>query len=149
MEHQNVRLNTKEPEPAGASEHHKSLISEFSPNLDGICCMAMRHYIPMSSTSPGWSIAEIRTQLNSLGSTEQNCDPCYILIAIVSGAIYGLCSNVCLDNGEALSVDSEVAFTPDILSHGGAMKIKEWASNVGFALKKNSTHGVSCFSRCF
>ena len=137
MASQNVGLDTEEPQPAGVSEHHKSLISEFAPNLDGICSVAMRHFIPMSSSSPGWSIAEIRTQLNTLGSTEQNCYQCYILFAIVSGAIYGLCSNVCLDNGEALSEDSEVAFTPDILFHDGAKKIKEWASNVGSALKRN------------
>lgn len=57
---QNVKIDVEVDEDVGAPEHHKTLISDFSPELDRICGMAMRHYIPMSPSTPGWNVSEIK-----------------------------------------------------------------------------------------
>lgn len=141
---QNVKIDVEANEDVAAPEHHKTLISEFSPDLVCICGTAMRHYIPMSPSTPGWKVSEIRDQMRTLGSEEDSArkrspcrDSCYILYAIVCGAIYGLCSNVCLDNGDILGEDSEVAFAPNLLFQNGGRKVKEWATVVGHAMKRN------------
>ncbi|KAL8755967.1 MAG: hypothetical protein Q9199_003249 [Rusavskia elegans] len=141
---QNVKIDVEGDEDVGAPEHHKTLISDFSPGLDRICGMAMRHYIPMSPSTPGWNVSEIRDQMRTLGSEEESArtrspcrDSCYILYAIVCGAIYGLCSNACFDNGDILCEDSEVAFAPNILFQNGGRKVKERARIVGHCIKRN------------
>ncbi|KAL8639382.1 MAG: hypothetical protein Q9226_008875, partial [Calogaya cf. arnoldii] len=143
MYKQNIKIEIEMKEDVSLPEHHKILISEFSPGLDRICATVMHHYIPMSPSAPGWNISEIRDQMKSLGTEEEfhtrsACsNSCYILYAIVCGAIYGLCSNACFDDGDVLSEYSEVAFAPDILSGNGGRKLKEWATIVGQGMKRH------------
>ncbi|KAL8801633.1 MAG: hypothetical protein Q9182_004318 [Xanthomendoza sp. 2 TL-2023] len=143
MEHQNIKIDIEVMEDVGLPEHHKTLISDFSPELGRVCGTIMRHYVPMSPTSPGWNISEVRDQMRKLGTDEEYhtgpaCSSnCYILCAIVCGAVYGLCSNTCFDNGEVLSEDSEVAFVPDLLANNGGRKLKEWAAIVGHCIRRH------------
>lgn len=137
-----VQIEIAEPELMGVSEHHKSLISDFSPELERICGPAMRLYIPMSSHSPGWNPSELKEQMRTLRaedellSTTSPCrGNCYVLYAIVCGAIYGLCSNTCYDSGEILDEDSELAFIPDVLYEGGGERLRSWARTVGYSLR--------------
>ena len=145
---QNIRIEIQESESMGVPEHQKALISDFSPELDRICATAMHHFIPMSPSSPGWDLVELREQMKALTGEEERffhneslCrGNCYVLYAIVCGAIYGICSNACFDNGDILGEDSEVAFSPDVLFHNGGRRVKEWARTVGHAI---SGHHVS------
>ena len=59
---------------------------------------------------------------------------CYILYAIICGALYGLCSKAFYDNGRVLGDDSEVAFIPDVLYEGSCNRLKHWARIVGRSL---------------
>ena len=139
---QNIRIDIQEPESVGVLEHQKSLISEFSPELARVCATAMRHFIPMSPSSPGWDPVELREQMTTLRGEEELLsrsrslcrDNCYVLYAIVCGAIYGLCSNACYDNGDTLGEDSEVAFFPDLLFQDGGRRVRKWAHTVGQAM---------------
>ena len=95
----------------------------------------------MDSKSPGWSLAELKEQMRILkkpGELENLKSPCrkncYILYAIICGALYGLCSNACYDDGSVLGDDSEVAFIPDVLYEGGGRRLKHWAQIVGCSL---------------
>lgn len=141
---QDIHLEIAESELDGISEHHKSLISEFSPELGRICGPAMRQFVPMSSHSPGWNLSELREQMRVLRTEQELYLPrspcrgnCYVLYAIVCGALYGLCSNACYDNGNVLSEDSEVAFIPDILYESGGKRLREWARIVGHSLRSH------------
>ena len=145
---QNIRVDIQESESVGVPEHQKALISDFSPELARICATAMHHFIPMSPSSPGWDLIELREQMNTLGDEEGRFSHnkslcrgnCYVLYAIVCGAIYGLCSNACFDKGDTLGEDSEVAFVPDLLFQNSGRKVREWARTVGHAI---SGHHVS------
>ncbi len=141
MFHQNIQIEIADSELLGVSEHHKSLISDFSPVLERICGPAMRQFIPMSPHSPGWNLSELREQMRTLRAekelldTRSPCkDNCYVLYAIVCGAIYGLCSKTCVDSGDALNEDSEIAFIPDVLYEGGGERLRSWARTVGHSL---------------
>lgn len=127
---QSCKIEIEESEPAGIPDHHKSLISEFSPDLHRVCGTAMRRYMPNTPHSAGWDLSEIRHDLNKVADQEHQAftrsstrDSCYILYAIVCGAIYGLCNNVCFDGNQVLVEDSEIIFSPDILSYDGKKKI--------------------------
>lgn len=121
---QNIHIDIAGSELDDVSEHHKNLTLNFSPHIHRICGPSLRHFVPMDSKSPGWSLAELKEQMRILKTPEELENPkspcrnnCYILYAIICGALYGLCSNACYDNGSVLSDDSEVAFIPDV-SHG-------------------------------
>lgn len=66
MYQRNVQIEITDPELMGVSEHYKSLISEFSPELERVCGPAMRLYIPPSSHSPGWNLSELNEQMRTL-----------------------------------------------------------------------------------
>ncbi|KAI4250505.1 MAG: hypothetical protein L6R40_000104 [Gallowayella cf. fulva] len=144
MVQQSIKIEIQEDGDMGVPEHQKSLMSDFSPEFDRICRTVMRHYISMSPSSPGWDPYEIKEQMRTLredegcaGAKSPCKDSCYILYAIVCGAVYGLCSNACLDNGNVLSEDSEVAFAPDLLFQDGGRKLKEWAHIIGHCMTRN------------
>ena len=148
MYRQNIQIEIAEPELVGVSEHHKSLISDFSPELERICGPAMRQFVPMSTRAPDWSPSELREQMRTLRVEDDlhrisvispSRGNCYVLYAIVCGAIYGLCSNACYDGGNVLNEDSEVAFTPNILYEDGGEKLRGWAHTVGYSLRGHHT----------
>ena len=138
---QNIHIDIAESELDGISEHHKNLTLDFSPQIHRICGPSLRHFVPMDSKSPGWSLAELKEQMRILKKPEELENPkspcrnnCYILYAIICGALYGLCSNACYDNGRVLGDDSEVAFIPDVLYEGSCTRLKHWAHIVGCSL---------------
>ncbi|MCJ1247703.1 hypothetical protein MMC30_004918 [Trapelia coarctata] len=140
---QNVKIEITDSELVGVSEHHKALLSEFSPHLLRICGPAMCQFVPMSSRTLGWSLSELKEQMRILRTEEERfrmTSPCrgncYVLFAIVLGAIYGLCSNACFDGGDTLSEDSEVAFIPDIIYDHQGQRLKSWARTVGNGLNR-------------
>lgn len=132
------------------ADHHKNLLSEFSPLLGSICGPSLRHFVPMSSRSPGWGLAELKEQMRILRTPSELTNPatpcranCYVLYAIVCGAIYGLCSNACYDNGKVLSEDSEIAFIPNALYDGAGVRLKRWANIVGISLMMHHQTALS------
>ena len=138
---QNIHIDIAESELDGVSEHHKNLTLDFSPHIHKICGPSLRHFVPMDPKSPGWSLAELKEQMRILKTPEELENPkspcrnnCYILYSIICGALYGLCSNACYDNGSVLGDDSEVAFIPDILYERGGKRLKHWAQIVGCSL---------------
>ena len=145
MHNQMIEIEVADSQLVGVSEYHKSLVSDFSPELERICGPAMRHFLPMSPHSPGWNLPELREQMHTLraeeellGSRSPCRDNCYVLYAIICGAIYGLCSNTCFDNGNVLTEDSEIAFIPDILYEDGGEILMRWARTVGHSLRGRS-----------
>ena len=138
---QSIHIDIAESELDGVSDHHKNLTMDFSPQIHRICGPSLKHFVPMDSKSPGWSLAELTEQMRILRTPEELENPkspcrnnCYILYAIICGALYGLCSNVCYDSGSLLGDDSEVAFMPDILYERGGKRLKDWAQTVGCSL---------------
>ena len=141
MHHQNIHIEIAASGLNELAEHHKTLLSEFSPHLGAICEPSLRHCVPMSSHSPGWGLTEIKEQLRIIRMPEELANPkspcranCYTLLAIICGAIYALCSKACFDNVNVLSEDSEVAFIPGVLYDGGGRQLQEWARIVGTSL---------------
>jgi hypothetical protein len=140
-----VKVDIAGHEAEAVLEFHKSLLSEFSPLLYRICGPAMHQFIPNSPLNPGWNQRKIMDRIRILRSGEELFekheleeqavirDNCYILLAIILGAIYGLCSQACIDDGKALSEDSEMAFIPDLVFQGGS-NLKRWAKSIGLAL---------------
>ena len=122
------------------SSHHSSLLTSFSANLACICGPAMRQFVPMSSRATGWDPVKLGEQFNRLSGTleeqtdldEDIRDNCYILISIILGTLYGVCSRFCKDEGRQMSEDSEIAFKPDIVF---SARLKYWATQIGLALK--------------
>ncbi|CAF9909591.1 MAG: hypothetical protein HETSPECPRED_009469 [Heterodermia speciosa] len=136
-----IHIDIAESELDGVSEHHKNLTLDFSPQIHRICGPSLRHFVPMDSKSPGWSLAELNEQMRILKTSEELENPrspsrnnCYILLSIICGALYGFCSNACYDNGDVLGDDSEVAFLPEILYERGGKRLKRWAHVVGSSL---------------
>ena len=142
MHYQNIHIKTAATGLVQVAEHHKSLLSEFSPYLGVICEPSLRLYVPMSSHSPGWGLAEIEEQLRIIRTPEELANPtspcranCYTLLAIICSTIYELCSKACCDNGNVLSEDSEVAVLPGVLyDGGGGRRLKDWARIAGTCL---------------
>ena len=139
---QSIQIEIEPSEVESVPEHHKLLISDFSPELERICGAAIRHFIPMLPHSPGWNISEIKEHMRVLRTEEERFLPrppcrgnCYVLYAIVAGAIYGLCSNAYFDNGDSLSEDSEVAFIPDIIYENAGQRLGRWARTLGHSLR--------------
>lgn len=137
----NIRIEVAESELETIASYHKDLMSEFSPHLVSLCGPSLRHYGPMSPHSQGWGLAELKEQRRILKTPDELENPgspcrgnCYVLYAIVCGAIYGLCSNACYENGNILGEDSEIAFIPDVLYDGAGARLKWWARTVGNSL---------------
>ena len=146
---QSISIEIESTIRGGIPEHQKSLMAEFSPQIEHICGTAVRHFLPLSPSSPGWNLSDIREQMNELRSEEDSCtgrspcqNNCYILCAIVCGALYGLCSNMCFDSGNTIGEHSEVAFHPDLLYQNGGRRLKEWAKIIGHAIRFDRHHQV-------
>ena len=141
MSQSNIHIEVAEPDTEAITSYHKDLLSEFSPYLVNLCGRSLRHYGPMSSNSQGWGLAELKEQMYLLKTPKELENPtapsrwnCYVIYAIVCGALYGLCSNACYENGELLDEDSEIVFTPDVLYDGAGTHLKWWARTVGHSL---------------
>lgn len=105
----------------------------------------MHQFVPESPQHPGWNSREILDRIGILRTNKELFekhelerqalvrDNCFVLLAIILGTIYGLCSQVCIDNGQVLNQDSEISFMPDAVFDGG-FKLKRWARAIGFAL---------------
>jgi hypothetical protein len=143
-----VQIEVAGRESDGVFEHHKSLLSEFSPHLHRICGPAMRHFVPMSSRSPEWDPSELVERLRILRTQDELFevndtvrDNCYVLVAIILGTIYGFCSKACFEDGRTVDENSEIAFSPDVIYSGGGERLKRWASYIGYTL---TTQGCDC-----
>lgn len=141
MSNQRIRVEVVGSDLDGISEHHKNLMSMFATPIERICGPALRQFVPMIPDSPGWDLTELQEQRRILKTQDELHNPqapcrrnCYVLHAIVCGALYGLCSNACYSDGTPLTEDSEIAFMPDLLYKGGGAKMIEWARTVGHAL---------------
>ena len=120
-------------------ENYRALLSEFSPHLLQLCEPAMTRFVPLDSRAKEWQADEITQQLNVLrldrGSRYQVPESCYIMLAIIHGSIYGLCSATCIQNKLKLSGDSEIAFSPDAVYGSGSKSLENRAKFIGDALR--------------
>ncbi|GME25728.1 hypothetical protein K432DRAFT_410152 [Neofusicoccum parvum] len=141
-----ICLTFKPGSPDPAPEQHKAILHYFSPHFYRLCGAVMREYGPASPDEPGWGLQDINEGLRMLASghcfSKRNChdvrvrDHCHVIIAIVMGTIYGLCSNFCLEHNRTLGPGGEVVFQADAVFDG---RLKNWARLVGSAC---STGGV-------
>jgi hypothetical protein len=141
VQNSNINIEVAGLESDEIFEHHKSIISEFSPHIYRICGPAMRHFVPLSSRTPGWDPKELMERLRNLRTQDElfeandsTRDNCYVLVAILLGTIYGFCSKVCFEDGRTFDENSEIAFRPDIIYSGGAERLKRWALYIGHTL---------------
>lgn len=119
-------------------DHHASLLRVFSPHLAKVCGPPMKNFVPDRVEGDSWSPDRIEEQLRILRTQEDDFQPdptlrdnCYILIAIVLGAIYGMVSKFCRENAREFDLDAEVAFTPDIVYQ---RRLKDWATLISLPL---------------
>lgn len=113
-------------------DHQAALLRIFSPHLAKVWGLAMRNFVPSRPMGPDWSPDQIAEQLRILRTAEDAFqansnlrDNCYILLAIVLGSLYGVISNTCRDRNQTYSLDSEVAFQPDIIYR---KRFKTWTT---------------------
>ena len=125
-------------------EHQKALLRDFSPYIEPICGLTVCQSVPASHDSPGWTLTEPREQMRKLKRQEERYHlrapcrrNCYVLYAIVHGALYGLCNQACYDGRSPLNQDSEIAFTPDVLYDNGGSKLVDCAMTVGHFLREH------------
>jgi hypothetical protein len=119
-------------------DHHASLLRVFSPHLAKVCGPPMKNFVPDRVEGDSWSPDRIEEQLRILRTQEDDLQPdpmlrdnCYILIAIILGAIYGIASKFCRENDREFDLDAEVAFTPDIVYR---KRLKDWATLISLPL---------------
>ncbi|OCK74092.1 hypothetical protein K432DRAFT_410152 [Lepidopterella palustris CBS 459.81] len=136
-----VKVLIQESEVYGVSELHKSLLSQFSPHLIRICGPVMQHFVPISPRNISWDPTNIMERMCILRSEDELFEKddevganCYVLIAILLGTIYGLCSRAIIDDGVLMSEDSELLFLPDAIYSGGVQRLKNWSRAVGTSL---------------
>ena len=120
-------------------ENHKALVSQFSPFLPQLCEPAMSRYVPSDSRAKGWQPDEIMERLRCLRTDEATLDQTtqnyYILISVLLGSIYGLCSCACIQGKSQLAEDSDMVFSADTIYENGARRLIHWAKSLGFALR--------------
>ena len=72
---QSIHIDIAESELDGVSDHHKNLTMDFSPQIHRICGPSLKHFVPMDSKSPGWSLAELKEQMRLLRTSEELENP--------------------------------------------------------------------------
>ncbi|KAL9622772.1 MAG: hypothetical protein Q9160_002891 [Pyrenula sp. 1 TL-2023] len=138
-----VYIELNRPELDNPIEHHKALLNGFSPNIYPLCGPAMQQFVPVDPRNPEWDPGRLmeRLQLPKSSDKLQKANDavtnnCYVLVSILLGMVYGLCSKVCLENDATLDESSEIVFSPDIIFEGGT-RIKRWAKDIGLAMLSN------------
>lgn len=122
-------------------ELHLKILAEFDSHLYLLCSQAMREFVPESSQDLAWSPAALHEALRSLNrhGSEEYSEPvhgvsenCYLILMILLGSMYGLCSQACHDVDRVLNEDSEIACTTDILFK--YKRIISWIRSLGYTL---------------
>ncbi|RYP56084.1 hypothetical protein DL771_012147 [Monosporascus sp. 5C6A] len=131
-----VKKETEIPSPFQDSV--SALFNPFSPHIYVICSLPFEKYVGswQGLTSEEWDFSNYEElfeciRIDSHNPTLRNF---YTTVAIVLGAIYGICSCACRDQGSRLQGDSEIAFSPDNLYEGSCKVLRRWATSVGRAL---------------
>lgn len=69
-------------------------------------------------------------------------------MAIVLGAVYGICNRACYENGSSLKNYTEIAFNPDNIYEHECKLLKRWAKSLGHALQGTSAYRQNDIRRC-
>ncbi|KAF2690659.1 hypothetical protein K458DRAFT_412015 [Lentithecium fluviatile CBS 122367] len=116
---------------------HKQLFSIFA--IFGLFCPAMSEYVPSDpiddvSWTPGLIKACLRNEvLNQSGIAPHGAVlyNAYLLVAIVMGTFYGICSNLIIwsqENGQILQED--ICFVPPENLHGNWRRLERWLNQI-------------------
>ena len=92
----------------------------------------MSTFVLIRCEGTDWLPEKMEEQIRILRTREDAFEPdanlrdnCYILIAIVLGAMYGTVSRCCRENNKEFCLDSKIAFQPDIVYQS---RFKTWAT---------------------
>ncbi|KAI1771507.1 hypothetical protein F4818DRAFT_445197 [Hypoxylon cercidicola] len=134
----NLKIKNSEKLITPFADRYKALFTPFSPHIHYICLQAMTHFGP-NGAGPWteWDFSDPETLFLSIRTqTPSQCmRNFYTTLAVVLGAMYGICSQACLDGGNPLGDDSEILFNPDSLYQSDCRLIRKWAASVGQALR--------------
>lgn len=134
-----IKIDMKISEPIPFLEHYRNFFSPFSPHIYLICADAMPHFGPTHNEWFGWDSTNFNELLKEIRMDDDDDRGSrrhlYQLIAIMLGAIYGVCSGACFADGTFLSDHSEIAFNPDLLYKDGCAALRRWATALGRALE--------------
>ena len=136
-----LEIGSFEIQKSPFGEHYKSLFTPFSPHIHLICAEPMQDFGPPAQTGlSGWQEWDFSNHEELFQNIRTDSHTplirnFYTTVAIVLGAMYGICSQACLDHGQPLGDDSEVVFNPDILYQDDCKLIRRWAMSIGRALQ--------------
>lgn len=138
-----VTIPIKSEDTKVQRDRHISLVSLWSTHLTSILGPAMEMYIPGSPDAEDWSPEKIRGFFDRrangedmLFESDEIIGNCYQLIAIMLGAIYGVCEKTLIpmktESGELRASEFlEVAFEPHLIY---GQKLFGWVDVLGKAL---------------
>ncbi|KAI0427513.1 hypothetical protein F5Y09DRAFT_344621 [Xylaria sp. FL1042] len=133
-----LEIKNKETMITPFLDRYKTIFAPFSPHIYPICLQAMNHFGPNGVAAwSEWDFSDHQTLFRRIRTEKpsQIMRNFYTTIAIVLGAMYGVCSRACLDGGGPLRPDSEILFNPDRLYQDDCKLIRDWAASIGQALQ--------------
>ncbi|KAF4625431.1 hypothetical protein G7Y89_g12734 [Cudoniella acicularis] len=125
------------------NEFHRSLLRQFSPHLSKVCGQSMKEWI-QPCPSAEWNedvmseelkTLELNERLSEAPKDQRISDPTLMVVSIVLGTTYGIISTSCKDDGNNMTLASDVVFRPDIFYE--QRRLRGWASGVGIAISGN------------
>lgn len=138
-----VKLQVKQEARAIAGEDRiRALFGIFAPHIHAICLGPFVEAICNGNAlkSDDWDLLSHSHELfsNALNlemGPESWVPNFYRVLAIMLGAMYGVCSRVCRDQGRELGLTSGIAFDYKGLYRNDGQTIKRWAIRMGQALQ--------------
>ena len=120
---------------------HSDLIHDWHPDLKPLLGPVVARFVPLLEDEvSGWSAANIRysyysaaesSELTSAEAAVQ--DKCNIMRAIVLGTCFGVATHCAIENGKQLTLDTEVAFSPNaVIEHD---KLAKWVTTVASGIR--------------
>lgn len=92
------------------------LFTPFSPHIHSLCIPIFEEWVGCATVSKeaGWDFSDSDTLFQQIrrhvwSKIDQNF---YIAMAIVLGAVYGICSRACYENSSSLKNYTGIAFNP-------------------------------------
>ncbi|KAK3983800.1 hypothetical protein QBC44DRAFT_391434 [Cladorrhinum sp. PSN332] len=130
-----IQIHLKDYEPIPCQELLSPFFNILSPHLHRLCVPAFVNFVgPWHNLDLKlWDLSDHEKFFAV--RRESGYKSHYTILAIALGAMYGICSHACQDQGEPLWGSSEIAFNADSLYRNGCGRLRKWARMVGLALE--------------
>ncbi|KAK4200377.1 hypothetical protein QBC40DRAFT_326871 [Triangularia verruculosa] len=128
--------------PIPFANNIRDLFDIFSPHIHDICLEPFVAFVGSGNIVNGedWAFSRNPESLfdkaTDLVLTQKRWMANFFqVLAIVLGAMYGVCSRACRDQCTHLGLNSEIAFDPQSIYRDSGRKVTRWARHVGRALQ--------------